>query len=228
MGAWGYSSLECDEGQEVQDKLQLWIDEGYDYQEIADLFLEHWGDAINYGDSITNNEIIAVAELYLQKKESISDKLKKIMVDAINRELEISELERWDKPEERETFLKASLSELGGKRKKPKKRKFFSDPVLDFKSSDEAIRKLTKSFNKINSSKYPLSFKKAGFPSFISTLDRFINHRVCEKDTNIYIEARAQRLMMIATYLALNLNMQENELIELLQKIDVQWSKGMS
>lgn len=220
MGAWGYSSLECDEGLEVQERWKTWADEGYDNKQIIEFFLKHWGDAINYGDSITNNEIIALTVLSAQKQETITGKLKKATVDAINRELEPVELERWEKPREREKFLNTLLTELGGKRKRPKKIKLFSDPVLDYKSSDEAINKLTKSFNNIKSSKYPISFSKAGFPDFVTTLDRFMSHRVWEKDSNVFIEAKVQRLMMIATYLALNLDLSEQELIEFLRKID--------
>lgn len=220
MGAWGYSALDSDEGQEVKERWDTWKESGYEDQQILDLFLKSWGDALRHGDSITNNEVIASAFLCEERKIPIPAKLKKVAVDAINRELEPIELERWENAQAREQFLKDFLAKLGGGRKRPRKARLFSDPALAYGSSNEAKRKLIKSFRAIKDSKYPISLSKAGFPAFLSTLDRFMNHRVWEKDSNIYLEAKKQRLMMLSTYLALNSNMTEQELDSLFHRID--------
>jgi len=223
MGAWGYSSLESDEGAEVRERWSGWRKAGYNEAQLIDLFLKSWGDAVKYGDSITNNEIIATAQLCLDGSVSIPAKFKKVIVDAINRELEPMELERWETSEAREKFFIGLLDKLGGKRQTPRKIKLFSNPALTFRSTAEGKTRLFRSFRKMKSSKHPISLSKSGFPVFLSTLDRFMNHRIWEKDANIYLEAKKQRLMMLATYLALNTDMSEQEFDALLHRIEAKY-----
>lgn len=220
MGAWGYSALDSDEGQEVKERWDTWKESGYEDEKILDLFMKSWGDSLRYGDSITNNEVIATVLLCEERKIPLPEKLKNAAVDSINRELEPIELERWEDEQARERFLNDFLTRLGASRKQPRKSKLFRDPALSYSSSNDARKKLIKSFWNIKKSKYPIGFSKAGFPVFLLTLDRLMNHRIWEKDSNIYIEARKQRLMMLSTYLALNLRMSEQELDELLRRIE--------
>lgn len=220
MGAWGYSTLETDEGLEIIDRWDSLVDLGYENNAIIDSLLKHWGDSIKYGDSITNNEIIATAQLCTDKKIDLPEKLKKVTCDAINRELEPSELERWGNAQKREGYLSALLEDIGGRREPPKKHRFFQSSVLDFKTTNDARKQLKKAVKKMRESKVPLSYSKAGFPSFLSTLDRFVNHKLSEKDASLFIEARKQRLMMIASYLSLHLKMSDEELERLFSSID--------
>jgi len=220
MGAWGYSALETDEGQDIKDRWQAWLDQGYDNNKIIDMLLKHWGDAINYGDSITNNEIIASALLCVEKKITLPKELSKAAINAINNELETDELERWEKPQERTNTLTTLLDELGGKREKKRKFHLFKDPVLNYKSASDAKKQLIKLSKKMQKSKYPLSYSKVGFPDFFSTLDRYMNHKLSGKDTSLFIEAKKQRLMMLSTYLILNLNASEEELEKLFDAIE--------
>ncbi len=220
MGAWGYSALESDEGLGVKDWWETGEKLGHDSAKIIDIQIKEWGDAVNYGDSITNNEILATALICIDKNIDLSSKLKKITIDAINRELETIELARWRDPREREDALNNLLIELGGKRKKPQRYKIFSDSALEYKSVKIARNKLLKSYKKSQSKAHPISLSKAGFPEFISTIDRFMNSKLSEKDTSIFIESRKQRLMMLSTYLLLSLNKSDTELEKLFDQID--------
>jgi hypothetical protein len=220
MGAWGYSALESDEGQEIKERWQSLVDLGYDSKKIISTFLQGWGDSINYGDSIINNEIIAASFLCIEKEVVMPEKLKKAACDAINRELDPSELECWDNSENRAVFLTSFLDRLGGRRKVPRKYKFFSDPVLEYRSSIVAQKELIKAMKKMQASKVPLSFSQAGFPRFFSTLERFVSYGITEKDTGVYIEAKKQKLMMLATYLLLNINSSEDDLEKFLNQVE--------
>jgi len=221
MGAWGYSPFECDEGLDVKERWDDWIN-GYHaigYDNAIKRFFEHWGDAIRYGDSITNNEIIALTFLHLDNNRELPKKLQNVAEDAINRELEENELERWKDPEKRRDFLVQLLEKIGGIRKKPKSPNIFLDPALHYRSLAEAQSKLSRAYSKLKSSKYPIGLSKAGFPEFIVTLGRLMEHRVWEKDAKIYMQARAERSMMLAVYLAIQLNYSQDELEKLLEKI---------
>ena len=224
MGAWGINPFEYDEGLDVKERWNDWIN-GYEpvgYDEAIKRFFNHWGDAVKYGDSITNNEIIALVALHLESNIAIPKVLFSAAEGAINRELETSELGNWqeDQREAREEFLSDLLVKIGGKRKTPKKSGLFFDPALHFRSTDSARNSLVSSFNKLKNSKVRISLKKAGLPSFVVTLDRFMNNRVWEKDSKIYLQATRERLMMLATYIAIRSNFSEDELIELLDKIE--------
>lgn len=221
MGSWGYSALECDEGQEVKERWDDWVSShnAVGYDEAIKRFFSQWGDAIRYGDSITNNKIIALTYIHLDQNISIPKKLRKVAEDAINRELVESELARWNDSDKRSEFLIQVLQKIGGVEKKPKSPNVFLDQALHYRSLEETEKKLSKSYNKLKNSKYPIGISGAGFPEFMITLERFMNHRVWEKDSKIFMQARAERAMMLATYLAIQLNLSQEELDSSLQEI---------
>jgi len=221
MGTWGYLPLECDEGQDIKERWDDWVN-GYNsvgYDEAIKRFFSHWGDSIRYGDSITNNEIIALTFIHINNDIELPKKLQKVAEDAINRELEDGELERWKDSDERGEFLTKILQKIGGVRKQPKSPNIFLDKALHYRSLTEAEKKLSKSFCKLKRSKYPIDFSDAGFPEFIVTLERFMNHRIWEKDSTIFMQARAERAMMLATYLAVQLNYSQDQLESFLREI---------
>ena len=229
MGAWGVGPFDSDEGLDIRERWENWLN-GYDaigYEQAIKLFFDHWGDAIAYGDSITNNEVIALAALHHENNKEIPSKLASAVEDAINRELEPSEIDKWKDSEKqaRREFLRDLLEKVGGSRRKPKNPNLILDPALHFRSLGKAKASLLKSFQKIKGSKVRISLSKAGFPSFILTLDRFMNHRVWEKDSKIYLQARNERLLMIAAYLALRCNYSEAEFKSFLDEIERRTTK---
>lgn len=214
MGAWGYSPLDCDEGLDVKENWDNWLD-GFNavgYDEAIKRFFEHWGNAIKYGDSVTNNEIIALAFIHLENDIELPTKLKKATEDAINRELEGGELERWKEPDKRQAFLEQLLTAIDGARKVPKNPNFLLDPALHYRSLSEAEKKLSKAYGKLKSKRtYPISLTTAGFPTFMETMRRLMSHRIWEKDSKIYMQAIAERSLMLGIYLSIDLNYSQEE-----------------
>ena len=66
MGAWGFNPFDCDEGLDVKERWQERVNSRNqkDCSHVVSHFFEQWGDAVKYGDSITNNEIIALTVLH--------------------------------------------------------------------------------------------------------------------------------------------------------------------
>ncbi|MFC5768915.1 hypothetical protein [Thauera sinica] len=223
MGAWGVNPFECDEGLDVKERWSSWT-EGHgaiSYDEAANRFFLQWGDSINHGDTVTNNEVIALAAIYIENGIDFPKKLLSATEDAINRELDPSEIEKWEASRQsaRQDFLLELLKNIGGTRRKPKNPNLFLDPALHYRSVGSARDSLLKAYKKIKSSKIRIGLSKAGFPSFILTLDRLMNYRIWEKDSAVYIQASNERLLMLATYLAIGLNYSEKELEFLLDEI---------
>ncbi|KAF0803513.1 hypothetical protein ACRYJU_04455 [Alloalcanivorax xenomutans] len=224
MGAWGVGPFDCDEGLDIKDRWEDWIN-GYNavgYDEAIKRFFSRWGDAIRYGDSITNNEIIALVALHFDNQMQPPRKLVKAAGEAINRELELSEVGKWehDKRRLREEFLCDFLDRLGAVRKKPKSQNLFMDPALNYRSLNVAKKGLLRSFRKIKDREKRVGFDRAGFPTFFNTLFRFMNYGVWEKDSKVFMQANTERLMMLATYLAIGLDYSEDELKALLDEVE--------
>src|SRR5258705_12404718 len=103
MGAWEYGALDNDPALEVMDRWEYWVEDpgGMGYDAAIDHYFKYWGDAVRYGDAITNMEIIALAAIHLNKSIRLPARLKKAAVDALNRELVSDELQSWKDPNRR-------------------------------------------------------------------------------------------------------------------------------
>ncbi len=236
MGTWGHGLLDSDPALDIMQLWKEYVEEDleYDHTTVEDQCFRRWGDAIRYGDSITNSEILALTALHLNNDLEVSKKLRKTAVDAINRELVQEELEEWEDPEERRQVLNQLLDVLGGKLKPPRRPKIFRDPSLQYKNSSHARSELMKLVKEaggkpwitymVEKQSFPDQLSKdlnAQVPPFLATLDRYMKHRVWEKDFNISWQASVERLMMIATYLGISLKMSEEDIAELLDRCDV-------
>lgn len=208
MGAWDYGALDNDPALDVIQRWQEWIEDpvGVGYDEGIKRYFDYWGDAVNYGDTITNMEIIALLAIHLNNNLSVPKLLVKSAKDAINRELVPDELHSWKEPEGRKQALLAMLTQIGGKVKSPKPPKKFRDPSIHYKNTAEAREDLLRlarvaypqgyigMFNTLNSE---------DAPPFLQTLHRLMMHRVWEKDWKIEEQASLERRMMLAWYLGL-------------------------
>lgn len=222
MGAWGYSIFENDAAQEVVQRWDEWIEgtKAIGYDEAIKRFFDYWGDAVNYGDPITNSEIIALLGLHLENKIEIPSQLKKAAIQAISRELEEQELNSWDDPLKRKSALNEILKAINAKPVKIRKPISFKDPALAYRNIDAAKRDLLKRFKEYKQKKqnwHTLPWQK--LPSFLSTLYRYMEHRVWEKDYHIAEQARIERTMMLAWCLAASINMSETDFLDLISKI---------
>lgn len=227
MGAWGYGFLDNDPALDIQHLWDQMIEDSeYTHHDITQKCFNRWADAIRYGDTITNMEIIALVVLHLNNELQPDKKLVAAAIDAINRELVPEELSSWKEPEKRKHALMQLLKELGGKVKTPRKPITFHDPVLYYKNSKHARTELLKIVDDAKGLPW-LTYrvvtemkrgKRVKIPPFLQTLDRYMKHRLWEKDTNIYFQATAERLMMLATCLGISLKMSRDELAELFDR----------
>jgi hypothetical protein len=234
MGTWGYEPLDNDAALDVQHIWENYVEERINAGEwttknIVDYFAEQrWGDAVNCGDNITNSEIIALLEIVRAKNLEIPKDLKRIAEDAINRELVDDELRSWEDPDSRKDALLHLLDAIGGKIKKPRPIKLFRDPSVAYgnrKIAERELMNLTRFGKKLMFSYDLFNNKelKESVPEFVKTLNRFVHHGLWEKDSNIVIEATAQRLMMIAYYLGMSLGYEEERIKQLID--DAKWEK---
>ena len=218
MGAWGYSALDNDSAYDILYLWEEWTQKcSYTSEQATQKFIQDWGDAINYGDSLTNMEIIALLAILLNNGAAISEQFKKISVDAINREIIDEALDSWNDPDKRKVTLISLLKEVDGEIKKPIKPKFFKDPALCYRNTNIALNDLNRLTKRIRKAK-PGYYNINKEPSFIKTLRRLMNSQVWEKDINIYGQARRERLMMISWYLGTELKMSEEEIRALLER----------
>ncbi len=208
MGAWDYGALDNDPALDVLQRWQEWIGNppGAGYEEGINAYFQVWGDAVNYGDSITNMEIIALLAIHLNKALLIPKRLTKAAKDAINRELMPDVLSSWKEPERRKEALMAMLGEIGGKVKPVKPPKQFHDPTVHYKNTAEAREELLR----LAHIAYPQGYvgffnvlNSENVPPFLQTLHRLMMHRIQEKDWNIEEQASLERRMMLAWYLGL-------------------------
>lgn len=219
MGAWNYGALDNDPAGDVLYRWNERVEKnGLAPERATDLFFKDWGDAIRYGDSITNMEIIALLAVHLNSSLPVPKKLKRAAEDAINRELVPSVLETWADAKKRKEVLLGLLHEIGGKVRPPKKILFFDDPALCYKNTPDAYEALLALVEKAKKGK-PLAF-----PPFLQTLNRLMTYNVWEKDYKIYEQAQRERLMMLVLYLGLKVKMDAEELKTLLDRC-AQWPK---
>ncbi len=236
MGTWDYGLLDSDPALDIVD---LWNEEMVtaspgDPRRVEDSCFQRWGDAIRFGDSITNSEILALTALHLNARHPLSQRLKKVAIDAINRELVEEELDNWAEPERRRGVLLDLLKTLGGKVKRPRKPRFVRDASLYFKSIADAKSELLKMVKEARglpwitymvyrqtSPRELGGFPLIPMPPFLATLDRFMCHRIWEKDETIHWRATTERLMMLVTYLGISLKMTEEEISRLLDRCDM-------
>ena len=215
MGAWGYSALDNDPASDVQYRWDEWtVKSSYTVEEATDQFIKYWGDSIKYGDSITNMEIIALLAIHLNSNLALSKKLKKISIDALNRELVEGALNEWKSPSTRKKTLLLLLNSIGGEVKAPQKPKIFKDPSLCYSNTASALSNL----KKLSKKKKIDFYGGTDVPPFLKTLNRLFNSRVWEKDYNIYEQAHRERLMMLSWYLGSQLKMSEEEIRSMLEK----------
>ena len=230
MGTWDYGLLDNDPALDI---IELWDEmmhgsRKYTSEDVVKVCMGRWGDAINYGDSITNSEILALAALHLNNNCELSKKLKKITIDAINRELVATELSEWKEPEKRKEVLESLLKQIGGKVKPPKKPLFKKDSALYYKNLEEARADLLRIVDDAKGKPWitycvvkQMENQKLDVPPFLVTLDRYMKHRNWEKDSNISYQALAERLMMITTFLGISLKMPKDEIEGLLNKCKI-------
>jgi hypothetical protein len=213
MGAWSYGPLDNDPAKDVLYRWSERVEKnGLQPETVVDLFFDQWGDSIRYGDVITNLEIIALLTILKDSNLDIPSKLKKVAIDAVNRELTADALEPWDEPEKRRACLVDILHSVGGKIRPPKPPLFFSDPALCFKNTDSATKFLT--------DLTVTSRKGVGkdSPPFLQTLNRLMNYQIWEKDYKIYEQAQRERLMMLAWYVGERLKMDPVEIRALIER----------
>ena len=197
MGVWDYGLLDSDPALDI---VELWEEYTAKYPEdghtdVEEQCFERWGDAIRYGDSITNAEILALVALHLNNELPVSKRLRKSSIDAINRELVDEELENWEDPKKRKVILTTLLESLGDKIKRPRKPRFFRDPSLQYRSTEHANKQLMKIVREaagqvwvaymLNKQLYSKDMSvnlNAKIPPFLETLDRYMRHRIWEKE----------------------------------------------
>lgn len=231
MGAWDYSFLDNDPALDIKELWDEMLNRGghYDHNDITVKCFGRWGESVEYGDTITNMEILALIALHFNNGIEPSSKLAKVGIDAANLELIPSQLELWKEPEKRKKVLLELLQKLGGEVKPPKKRLLFKDPAIYYGNTKLAQAELLKIFNDTKGmpwityvvKRQMTDSKSPQIPPFIQTLDRFMKHHIWEKDQKIHDQAVIERLMMLATYLGIWLKMPREEIEELLKRCEV-------
>ena len=215
MGAWDYSALDNDPAFDVQYRWQEWtVKSSYTAKQATEQFIKYWGDAVKYGDAITNMEIIALLAIHLNGALAIPKKLRKIAIDAINRELVDEALNEWESPTKRKEALISLLNEINGVITPPKKPKFFKDPSLCYSNTPSALGALKKLSQKEKIDFY----KDSDVPAFVKTLNRLFHSQIWEKDAKIYEQAHRERLMMLSWYLGRQLKMDKEDIHKMLSK----------
>ncbi len=234
MGTWGYGLLDCDPALDIQE---LWDEmqqsPKYDHIDATRMAFNRWGEAVKYGDTITNMEILALVALHLNNNLHPSKKLVKIAIDAINRELVPDQVSEWEEPEKRKEVLLALLEQLGGKIKPPKKPTVFKDSALYYRNTKHARSELLKIVDDAKGKPWitymvvrwmqpgVLGHRRVKIPPFLQTLDRYMKHRTWDKDSKISWQANVERLMMLATYLGMSLKMPRDEIVQLIDRCKI-------
>lgn len=230
MGVWDYGLLDNDPAQDIKELWDEMINGllRYTPEDVTKICMDRWGDAVNYGDSITNSEILALAVLYLNNNFELPKKLRKITIDAINRELVSEELSEWKEPGKRKEALLHLLKETGGKVNPPRKTLLKKDSALYYKDLKIAREDLLSIIDDANGKPWNvycvvkrLEEQNLNIPPFLATLDRYLKHRVWEKDSQINDQAIAERLMMITTFLGMWLKLPKHEIERLLEKCNI-------
>jgi hypothetical protein len=228
MRAWGYDPLDKDAALNVQHLWDHYIEGSsgsrkYTEEGIVHYFIEQrWGEAVHYGDSITNGEIIALTEIFRANGLKITEKLRELAETAINRELQEQALELWEDPDKRKMGLLQLLDHIGGKLKKIPKEKDGKDPCAVYESRAVAECELMKMTAvepgwEFSDQLFHNEELKRATPEFIKTLHRYVHHGIWEKDGEISAEVKSQRLMMIAYYLGMAIGYSDDKISELIR-----------
>jgi hypothetical protein len=219
MGTWDYGPLDNDAASEVKYLWDTYVLEKirskeWNRKQAIDYFLRRWDEAIEYGDSITNSEIIALAELITQQFGKIPKSFLRVAEAAVSRELQDVNVESWKEPKRRKEALLAFLKRIGGKRQKVKPPSFLGDRFLDFPNDQVAFDVLSKLID--CHGKGPVKFIQKNYPRFLIVLERYLNHGMWEKDSSISDQAWIQRRMMLAYWLGTNLKLPKNRIQEMM------------
>jgi hypothetical protein len=228
MGAWGYSVFDNDAALDVLDRWKDWVESptGMGYEHAIEAFFNRWGDAVKYGDLLTNCEIIALLGIHLEKGIKIPERLRTAAITAISLELEQAALNSWAEPEKRKSELEALLERINAKPKKVKKPFFFRDPTLHYKDlhqAKSALLELSKDVYQGDSVEpYKLPVKK--LPPFLQMVKRVKHYRLDEKDQHIADQAFAERNLMLAWYAGIGAGLSREELESLMDKVIKKYS----
>src|SRR5258708_2234202 len=223
MGAWDYGALDNDPALDVIQRWEEWVagPNSIGYEEAINRYFVYWGDAVNYGDAITNMEVIALVAIHLNNQLPIPKRLIKAAEHAISRELVPDELESWAEPEKRKEVLSRLLTEIGGMIRRVRPPKIFRDPAIHYKNTTDARRDLLRLANIVRpQGRLGLSqlmyHSRESAPPFLQTVHRLMMHRIWEKDWKIEEQASTERRMMLAWYLGLTSGMTIEEIADLL------------
>jgi hypothetical protein len=227
VGAWGYAALDNDPALDVLQRWREWVEDpaGIGYDGAIEQYFTYWGDALKYGDPITNMELIALLAIHLNNGLKVPKRLLTAAAAAINRELVEEELQSWEEPEKRKEALLQLLSAIGGKIKPPKPPKVFGHPAIHFKNTPQARAELLQ-LAKIAKEKGGLSIMyddSVAVPPFLQTLHRLMMHRVWEADFNVLAQATRERQMMLAWYLGIASCVSLEELPQMLDRAKGPW-----
>jgi hypothetical protein len=225
MGAWGINPLENDaaldivatwKGQLAQARAMSL--DNWTAGRILDWFLERGiGETIDWGDVDTTNRLIAIADLLLEENITIDGRAKDLIEEAINWEMRKEAVDEWDSPQERRKVLELLLSRIGGKRRRVSKSKLFKHPALEFKSQRELISKCEFWVTTFKDCRYDPAIDQE-YPRFWHVLDRLMVNRLGEVGSDVHFEAVAQRLILLAAYVGLKLDLSVHDIMELAQK----------
>ncbi len=123
MGTWGCKPLENDCASDLKltwDDLIAPRIHSIKEEEIISTFMKDWGDPIDYIDTSTNLEIIALCYLMNRSGLGFSEKTKRIFENAISYELKRDVLGEWENKKERKEELLSLLSIFNGKKRSVK------------------------------------------------------------------------------------------------------------
>jgi len=109
------------------------------------------------------------------------------------------------------------LTRIGGKRRRITKSKLFRHPALEFKSQDELLKKCEHWVTTFKECRYDPSIDQE-YPRFWHVLDRLMLSRLRTTGGEVINEATAQRLILLAAYVGLKLDLPVEDIMELARK----------
>jgi hypothetical protein len=238
LGAWDYGALDNDPALDVRGLWEARYDGVASIVSIVETLLDRWGDGLNYGDTVTNMQVIALCALVRNTGQPIPARLKVAGQEAINRELIDSNLSTWKDRSKRETALLTMLKDLGGRRKKPKKALEFHDSSIHYESTSSAHADLMRLAELISQERLiglmdillprqealarsaRINRPHELAPSFMRALHRLMRQGISEKDSNLEDQALRERRMMLAWYVAVTSMMTPEEIDALLTRVE--------
>ncbi len=109
------------------------------------------------------------------------------------------------------------LTRIGGKRRRITKSKLFRHPALEFKSQTELLKKCEHWVTTFKASRYDPAIDRE-YPRFWHVLDRLMMSQLQSSGDEVNLEAIAQRLILLAAYVGLKLDLSVEEILELARK----------